>query len=187
MAELAAMAVSAITSATVPTIISTVATVGGLAVSAAGARQQGKDAQAMANYQAQQLEQKAGQDRATAQRRSIEDRRQASLAMSRVQAVAGGGGADPSILGLTGDIAGEGEYNALASLYEGEERAIGREMQATGARAEGDAARSASRYKVASNILQGASTFSKYWGGTGPTGSVGDGLSQGDRRKIGVY
>ncbi len=90
------------------------------------------------DYQAAQLDQNAGQQRAASQRQAAEQRRQARLAASRVQALAGGGSTDPSVLGLTGDIAGEGEYNALSALYEGEEKARGMEMQATSARGQGD-------------------------------------------------
>lgn len=136
------------------------------AVSVIGQQQAGEAAKQSADYQAAQLEQKAGQDRASAQRASIEQRRQATLANSRVQALAGGGGADGSILDFTGEIAGEGEYNALASLYEGEEMARGREAQAVGLHMEGKAARRAANWKSASTIFSTASSmFGNYGGG----------------------
>lgn len=155
------------------------------AVSIVGQHQTAKAEQQALNFQAKQQEQKAGQDRASAQRQALEDRRQASLAMSRTQALAGGGGSDESVLGLTGDIAGEGEYNALASMYEGEESALGRETQATGLRMEGKSRRRAANWKSASTVLSTASSMYGAYGGGGA--SSGDGLSQGDRRKIGVY
>jgi hypothetical protein len=168
-------------------MIATAATVVGTAYSAYSYNQAGKQADAQAKSQAQQLEQQAGQRRAMAQRQSLEDRRQARLASSRVQALAGGGGGDESILGLTGEIAGEGEYNALTSMYEGSERAAGSEFAATNARAEGAAAKSAYSSKAISSVLQGGSSLYGKYGNGGVGAMDGDGLSQGDRRKIGVY
>jgi hypothetical protein len=154
------------------------------AISIIGAQRQAKDQQEVLEYQAKQQEQKAGQDRASSQRMAIEERRKATLAQSRIQALAGGGGTDATMLGLTGKIAGEGEYNALAALYEGEESALGREGQAAGLKAEGKAARTAANYKSAGTILNAASGFSKYWGDDSP---MAPDMSQGARRKIGVY
>lgn len=133
-----------------------------------GGQQQAKAQQAGMDYQAKQLEQQAGQTRATAQRQAMEDRRQATLAQSRVQALAGGGGTDESLLNFTGDIAAEGEYTALASLYEGEERALGLEGQATGLRMEGKSLRRAANWKSASTLLSGASSMYGMYGQGGP-------------------
>lgn len=155
-------------------------------LSVVGQLQGGKQAQADADYQAAQLEQNAGQQRAAAQREAAEQRRQARLATSRAQAVAGGGGGDPSVVRTIADISGEGEYRALTSIYEGEERARGMEDSAKAKRAMGKQSGIASMFGVASTIFdKGPSLYEKYGKG-GPTSS-GDGLSQGDRRKIGVY
>jgi hypothetical protein len=136
------------------------------AMSIIGQQSAAKSQQQALDYQAKQQEQKAGQDRAIAQRQGMEDRRQSRLAASRLQALAGGGGADESVLSLTGDIAGEGEYNALTAMYEGEQSALGREGQAAGLRMEGKAARRAANYKSASTILStGSSMFGKYGDG----------------------
>jgi hypothetical protein len=136
------------------------------AVSIIGQQQAGRDQQAAAEWQAKQQEMKAGQERASSQRQALEDRRQARLASSRVQALAGGGGLDEGVLSLVGDIAGEGEYNALASIYEGEQSAIGRGMQADGLRMEGKAARRAANFKSVSTVLStGSSMFGKYGNG----------------------
>lgn len=145
------------------------------AMSVIGQQQAAKAEQAGLEFQGKQLEQKAGQDRASAQRQAMEERRQSTLAQSRVQALAGGGGTDESILGLTGDIAGEGEYNALASIYEGEESAMGRETQAVGLRMEGKAKRRAANWKSASTIMSTASSmYGNYGGGgAGATGGAG--------------
>jgi len=136
------------------------------AVSIIGQQQSAKAEQANAEFQGKQLEQQAGQTRATAQRQGLEDQRQARLANSRIQALAGGGGGDESVMDLTGKIAGEGEYAALTSMYQGEEGALGREGQAASLRFQGQAARTAANYKSASTILStGSSMFGKYGGG----------------------
>jgi hypothetical protein len=156
------------------------------AISIIGQQQTARSQQAALNYQARQLEQKAGQERAIAQRQGIEDRRQAQLAQSRVQALAGGGGADESVLNLTGDIAAEGEYNALTSLYGGEQSALGREGQAAGLRMEGKAARRAANWSSVGTIFSTASSmYGKYGqGGFGDDGyGVGRGPAYGGNRK----
>ena len=57
----------------------------------------------------------------------------------------GAGAADPTVLKLAGDIAGEGEVRALTALYEGEERARSVESGAAIRRYEGEAAVRAGR------------------------------------------
>jgi hypothetical protein len=142
------------------------------AVSIIGQQQAAKAEQQGAEFQAKQFEQRAGQERAAAQRQSLEQRRQAGLAISRAQAVTGGGGTDDGVLDQIGRIAGEGEYNALGALYEGEESARGQEMQATGLRMEGKAARRAANWKSASTVL---STASSMYGSYGQGGAFGGG------------
>ena len=198
--------------ANIPTILSVVGTVASLA----GARSQGQvqeqaaiqtgqaqNAQAQvaaesedakaAQYddQADQYDEQAGQQRAAGQRRAQEQRRQAAIAASNLLARTGGGSLDPSILGLTGNIAGEGEYNALTNMYEAEESARGSEGSAGVSRAQADttrtqaklyrmqgdaalqrgattgaAANTAAKFNAASTIFSAGSTlFSKYGGG----------------------
>lgn len=198
--------------ANIPTILSAV----GAVASLAGSRSQGQaqeqaaiqtgqaqNAQAQvaaasedakaAQYdeQAEQYDELAGQQRAAGQRRAQEQRRQAAIASSNVLARTGGGSLDPSILGLTGNIAGEGEYNALTNMYEAEETARGSESsggvsraqagnsrsQAQLYRMQGDAAlqrgattgaavNTAAKFNAASTIFSaGATLFSKYGGG----------------------
>jgi hypothetical protein len=147
------------------------------AVTIVGQQQAAKDQQRAAEFQAKQYEQKAGQERAMAQRQAIEDRRQANLAISRAQAIAGGGAGDDGVLNLTGRIAAEGEYNALTSLYEGEQSALGREMQGTGLRMEGQSKRRAANWQSASTIMSTSSSmYGKYSGGgfSGGTKTVPD-------------
>lgn len=130
-----------------------------------GAHEEGKGQQRALNYQAAQLNQQAGQTRASAQREAIEQRRQAALANSRLQALAGGGGTDAGVVNIASNIAGEGEYRALASLYEGEERAIGMDMAATGKRFEGKQAKRAGNMKAISSLLSNGSSLAYKYGG----------------------
>lgn len=136
------------------------------AVSIIGGHQQAKAVQQANEYQAKQFEQKAGQERAAAQRQAMEARRQGRLATSRAQAVTGGGSTDESVLHAVGDYASMGEYNALTSLYEGEESALGREMQATGLRVEGKNARRAANISSVGTVFGAASSmYSKFGNG----------------------
>jgi hypothetical protein len=127
-----------------PAWVGAAMTVVGTLASVSSSRQQAKDAervgqaeQAQSEVTAKNMEAEAGQRRAVSQHKAMEDRRQARLVASRAQVVAGGAGGDGTALDLMGDIAGEGEYNALTSLYEGEEGARSREYSAANARAYG--------------------------------------------------
>lgn len=129
---------------------------------ASGAMQQGSASKASAYSAATQLETAAGQDRATAQRQAIDQRRQARLLSSKLQARAGGD-SGAGIINLDTGITGEGEYRALTALFNGEESARGKEHQAANARITGDNAVRAARTAAFSTVLQGASSmFGKY-------------------------
>ena len=159
--------------------------VGGTILSAAGQVQAGwaADANAKAQqqaleYQAKQAEINAGQERASAQRRAMEERRQAGLASSRAKALAAAGGGtllDPSVVNIMGDLAAEGEYNADVAMYEGEERARDLETGAQLRRYEGYMERAAGRQEKRSGYLSAGATvlkgrsslMSKYGGGGG--------------------
>jgi hypothetical protein len=123
------------------------------AMTVVGSQQAGAAADRAAAFRAAQLEQQAGQERAASQRAAIEERRQAGLAMSAVQARAGGGGLDPTIVNLQSRLAGHGEYRALTALYQGSERAAGLEMQADAARMEGRQARRAGNLGAVTSVL----------------------------------
>lgn len=158
------------------------AMVAGTVLSAGGAYAQGVQADKAAKYEANQMAVNAGQERAMAQRRSIESRRQARLAESRLQAVAGASGAgavDPTTVRLAQDIGAEGEYNALSDLYTGEEQARQLEGAAGLRRYEGKMARKAGTLKAISTVLSSAGSMYGKYGGGGPqtynssTGSMG--------------
>lgn len=140
----------------------------GTAVSTVGQIQAGNAARRSANFQAAQMNQQAGQERATAQRAAIEQRRTARLAGSRATALAAasGGATDPTILNILGDIKTEGEYNALSALFTGEEKARGLEMGASARVVEGQTAKQASIINAGSTLSTGIgqSLMAKYGG-----------------------
>lgn len=116
----------------------------GSAVSAVGAVQQGRAANAAAQQDALNAEAAAKEERAAAQRDANEKRLEARLAQSRQQAVAaasgGGAGTDaPTIVRLMSDTAGQGELNAQTAMFGGESRAQGFLQTAKARRAEGKA------------------------------------------------
>jgi len=112
-----------------------------------------------------QLIEMAGQDRASSQREAAEQRRQARLLQSRALAVgaATGGASDPTVVNILANLEGEGEYRALTALYEGEEAARSKEMQARARRREAKNTKRAGLINAGSQVLQAASTmYSRY-------------------------
>lgn len=152
-----------------------IASAAATAVSAVGSIMSGKAQDSASRFQAGQMKQQAGQERAAAQRTAIEQRRQAGLANSRVKALAaasGGGATDPSVINIETANAGAGEYNALSALYQGEEKARGLEMGAGARLYEGSQAKRAGLIKGGSGLLSaGSSMFEKYGQG-GPDTST---------------
>lgn len=117
--------------------------------------------------QANQLDEQAGTDRASSQRRAIEERRQARLAQSRALAVAAasGGADDPSVVNAIAGIEGEGEYRALSALYEGETEARSKEAQAAANRRGAKDVKTAGALKAATSIIgMGSSLYDRYGG-----------------------
>ena len=116
----------------------------GTVIGGVGTMMAGGAAQANANYEAQQLDMKAKEETAAAQREAIEKRREGEILNSRAQAVAaasgGGAGFDaPTIVNIMTKTAGEADYNARTVLYGGESRARGLRDSAKGRRASGKA------------------------------------------------
>lgn len=152
--------------------------VGGTLLSAYGQIQQGQAADAMgkanqqsAEFSAKQMEINAGQERASAQRKMLEEGRKKNMALSRAQAVAaasGGGTLDPSIVDIMGDLEAEGEYNKRAALFEGEQRAQDLESGAMVQRYQGSMSRMAGKAEKKSSYVAAAGSLFK--GG----GQVGD-------------
>lgn len=146
---------------------------------ARAARIAAKNSKKSAAFESAQLRQQAGQERASSQREAIEQARQARLAQSTAvarAAASGAGASDPTVLKIIGDLAAEGEYNARAALFSGEERARGLEMQgaaadfngaaeAAGYRTYGRSAKQAGYMSGVGHLLTGVSSFYEKYGG----------------------
>ena len=132
------------------TVMGTIGTIVSTNDASAAMKAEGENARDIGRWQSAQLKQQAGQERASAQRQAIEERRKGDIAVSRARAVAaasGGGASDPTVMNIYSDLASEGEYNAQAVLAEGEEAARGLESQAGAAEYEGAAAYAGSKYR----------------------------------------
>jgi hypothetical protein len=144
--------------------------IGGTLMQASAAKQEGREQQSLANYEAAQADTNAKQERASAQRAAIEQRRKARLVQSRQQAVAAASGAgvsDPTVVDIMGDTEAEGEYRALTELYQGEERARGLEDQAATRRYEGRLLKKAGNRRAIMGTIPtlldvGETLFSRY-------------------------
>lgn len=159
MAQLIPTVVGIVKSASLAQVLS----IGGTVLSTAGAIQQGKSADAVAQYEARQLEAQGKAENASAQREAQAARREKELVQSRARAVAAasGGGQD---LNLLGEIEEEGELRAMTALWQGEERAKGRSAQAAGRRAEGKAAKRGSIFKAGKTLMSGGASFLEKYG-----------------------
>lgn len=164
---------------------------------ASALEQQGQVRQQVGELKAAQYTQQAGQERATAQRKSAEERRRGRIVSSNLQARAAMTGAttDPTVLDLEGEIAGDTTYRALTRLFEGEDSArdleFAAELERIGAEQAGIAGRTAAkatRRRAVVSLLTGLGTaglglatssggggslLSNYGGGGPPSSSYG--------------
>lgn len=130
------------------------------ALTAGGAIMEGNAAKKSADFTAAQLDRNAIAAEASSQRLAAEERRKSEILQSRARAVAAAGGGTTTDIGVSevlAQIDREGEYNALAALFEGKEQAAGLRGQAAGARFEGKVAKRAGQLKAVSTILSGGS------------------------------
>lgn len=151
--------------------------------SAAAARVTAQRARVEAQFEADQLNQNAGQAIAAGQAAAKEQMRQARLVQSRAIAVAaagGGGVSDETIMRLISRQAGEGAYRAAVALYGGEEKARQLRMAASTKLLEGELSADSLNAKadaygttaMGGLISGGGSLFAKYgMGGPGKTAS----------------
>lgn len=103
--------------------------VGGQFLGALSHMRAGRAARQAADFEAQQLQQNAGQAQAAGQYAAEDMATRTKLLTSRALAVAaagGGGASDPGVVSAIAGIAGEGAYRQALALYGGDERA--REM-----------------------------------------------------------
>ena len=135
-----------------------------IALSVFGSMQQGNEEDRNAQNEAAQLDYRASQSRASAQRSALEERRQTRLLQSRLQAVAGT--SDPTVVNVAKEIAGEGEYRALSALYQGEESARGDELAGAYRRLGGkQSKRAAGLGGLSTAISSGSKMYSSFGGG----------------------
>lgn len=157
----------------------------GQSQSAAAARVSAQRALVAAQFEADQLNQNAGQAIAVSQQAAKEQLRQANLVRSRAIAVAAASGAgvsDDTIMRLISRNAGEGAYRAGVALYQGEEKARQLRMAASTRLLEGaynaeslDAKANAYDTSAIGGLISGGgSLFAKYgMGGPKATSSAG--------------
>lgn len=156
-----------------PAVFAAVAIVGA-AVAAYGTIKAGQAQKAEAGFEAKQMQVKGLQDQATAERVALNDKRQADILGSKVQADAaasGGGALDPSVVNIQSNIAGEGEYRALTALYQGDESAAGLTDEANAKMFQGSQTSKAANISAAGTFLQSSASAAagglagKYGGG----------------------
>jgi hypothetical protein len=117
----------------------------------------------VAEIQAEQLEEAAGQQLASSQRTAEETRRQGRFAASRALAVAaasGGGASDPTVVKIISDMAGETAYRSMTNLYDGEVAARNSLKQAEAERYGGQIARMDARRAASATRSQADNTRS---------------------------
>lgn len=112
-------------------------------------------------FEAQQLETRAGQERAASQRKMLAEKKREKLVQSALQArsAASGGASDPSVVDLASDIAAEGKYRAMTALYEGDDLARSLENMASVKNYEGAEARRAGEIKKRSRRTEAFTTL----------------------------
>lgn len=145
----------------------------GLAAGVAGTQGAKKAGKKEAAFVAAEQRAEASERRAIGQRTAAQERKQARLVSSALQARAGGGGLDPTIVNLEREIAGEGEYRALAALYGSESDARALEFAADAGMRTSRARSTAYNYQTAGTILQGAGTMYGRYSDRPPPKSTG--------------
>lgn len=144
---------------------------------------QGAQADAAANAAAQNAE-IARQQSAV---RETEIRRHNARTLGVQRAAAAQSGFDPnagSLLALQADSAGAAEQDALTARYEGGLQALSFDGEAASARQSARFARRTGWLNAAGSLVGNAPEYGRLMS---QRPSRGDGMSQGDRRKIGVY
>lgn len=143
-------------------ILKTALLLGGAALGAGGAIAEGTSQANALNAEAAAMDKRANEEKAAAQREAIQRRRQASVLLSRQQAVAassGGTATDPTVLDVMGDTAAEGQYQSDVALYQGDVAAAGLQDQAAINRARARQARLAGFINAGSTMLNGFSSI----------------------------
>jgi hypothetical protein len=140
------------------------------------ARITGQRRNVAAQFEAEQLEQQAGQSIAASQRTALEERRKADLVASRALALAGASGAgasDGNVVKIIADLKGEGSYRATVALYRGEEQARKLRMAGKAKRYEGAMAEQLGLDEQHGHEIAGMASL--FTGGSSLAGRYGDG------------
>lgn len=155
-------------------VLATVLKAGGEVVSGNAALTRGERSNAMDVWQAQQLEQNAGQAVAAGQAAAANQRIDTGYIVSQAlarAAASGGGASDPTVINNIARIAQQGKYRENVAMYQGEERARAMGIQAQGKRYEGQLAasdakkaRNAGYFSGLNTVLAGATTMAKKYG-----------------------
>ena len=123
----------------------------------------------MAKFEARQMETKANEQRAVAQREAINRRREGDILTSRALAAAGASGAgtlDPGVLSLIGGINRETEFAASTELFNAESAATNMESQAGATRLSGRNSRTAGMIGATTTMLSSIGDTAMYFGRT---------------------
>jgi hypothetical protein len=143
-------------------MISAVVGMMGSVVQAQGTIAAGKQAKVAADYEAAQLDIKAKEEQAAAQREGFEHQRKKELALSELttkSAASGFSATDPTSLALADEIEKYGTVQQQMAMYGGTSRRAGIEAQAEGRRMEGKAAVTGARSAALGTILGGISSM----------------------------
>jgi hypothetical protein len=130
----------------------------GTGISAIGQIQSGKQQDAMAQYQADQMEQQAKDKMAVATRDAEQESKKKDALLSRQVALAsasGGGVQNQSVLKILEDTEAAGQYNVSTAVYNGQQEAAGLRSQAEATRMEGRAASSGATLGAAGTLISG--------------------------------
>jgi hypothetical protein len=151
-------------------------TVASTLMSAAGQASQGKSAQAIAEFNAQQRELEAKQTRDAAQFEETRQRERAARLMGAQRAAYGGSGVtlEGTPLIVQADTAEEAELDALAIRYSGSVAEARSRAAAAAERMQGKAMRQAGYFGAGTTLLQGgAKAFSMGFPASGQAGKAG--------------
>jgi hypothetical protein len=157
-----AVASAASTVAPVASVVGTGLTAAGTIAAGRSAAAQGKFAQQAADYEAAQLDIRAKEEKAAAQRDAREFQRRKEHALSANQARAGAGGfsaTDPTALAIADELARYGTLQEQTAQYGGNSRMAGTYAQANARRMEGDMARFEGNAKKNASYLNAAGTI----------------------------
>lgn len=147
--------------------IGTAASLGGTLLSATAASQNASYNEKLATAASTAANAKSNQDVAAGERQQITQQRQTDLVLSRARALAGaaggGGVTDTTNRNLLGQIAQQGDYNALSALYNGQAAASAQSYQGAIDLFKGQQAKAALPAIEAGTILSGLGTATDRW------------------------